>query len=149
MIADRLRTLGDQYERQHGEHQLESWLSSLIFNQNPASTFSTGFTSISTTLQGLPQKVSEIFRIGYYLLKVLTADLGPNVNKLPREDMYRQWTLFERLWDIVMKTVSPWIWEHGEWVGQLLCYSCFLIDVVYISRSQSDLGSILVTMVTL
>jgi len=121
MIADRLRTLGDQYERQHGEQQLESWLSSLIFNQNPASTFSTGFTSISTTLQALPQKVSEIFRIGYFLLKVLTADLGPNVNKLPREDMYRQWTLFERLWDIVMKTVSPWIWEHGEWVGQLLC----------------------------
>lgn len=121
MIADRLRTLGDQYERQHGEQQLESWLSSLIFNQNPASTFSTGFTSISTTLQGLPQKVSEIFRIGYFLLKVLTADLGPNVNKLPREDIYRQWTLFERLWDIVMKTVSPWIWEHGEWVGQLLC----------------------------
>ena len=110
MIADRLRTLGDQYERQHGEHQLKNWLSSLIFNQNPASTFST-----------LPQKVSEIFRIGYYLLKMLTADLGPNVNKLPREDMYRQWTLFERLWDIVMKTVSPWIWEHGEWVGQLLC----------------------------
>jgi len=110
MIADRLRTLGDQYERQHGEHQLESWLSSLIFNQNPASTFST-----------LPQKVSEIFRIGYYLLKMLTADLGLNVNKLPREDMYRQWTLFERLWDIVMKTVSPWIWEHGAWVGQLLC----------------------------
>ena len=111
MIADRIRTIGDRYERQYGEHQLESWLSAIIFSQNPAST---GFTSM---LWGRLQKVREIFQTGYCLLKVLTAECGLNVNKLPQED--KQWTLFQRLLDMMMNIVSPSFLEHhGGWVGQ-------------------------------
>lgn len=65
--------------------------------------------------------------MGYYLLEVLTDEFGPNVDKLPQED--KRWTLFQKLWDVMMNAVAPWIWEQGGWVGQLAVY-CPVIDIV-------------------
>ena len=126
LIADRIRSIGDRYARQFDEHQLERRLTSIILGQNPANT---GFASVLATLRGCLswQKVSEIFQIGYYLLELLTAEFGQDVNKLPQED--KRWTLFQKLWDVMMNAVAPWIWEHGRRVGQFALY-CFHIDNV-------------------
>ena len=115
MIADRIRSIGDSYARKYGEEQLETRLMSLILSQNPANM---NLTSVLSVVRGCLswQKVSEIFWVGYNLLEMLTAEFGPHVHKLPQED--KRWALFQKLWEVMMSTVAPWIWEHGGGVGK-------------------------------
>ena len=90
MIADRLKSIGDDLESEYGRTKLEDLataISDMVLNSNLSW-----------------RRVAEIFKL---LCKVMEA----------RTRYDDQFSLFEKAWYCLIDSVVPWIQDRGGWVS--------------------------------
>lgn len=114
-IAERLKVIGDRLNEQHTQEELEELILSFVRIPIPANGIE-HFMAILNSLRNRLTwtRVVELFQVCYRLIEMLSDVVGTKPQFADE-----RWTLFERLWDFIVNTLTRWVWQHGGWVRPL------------------------------
>ena len=89
-------------------------LQHLLSLDNPQMVIQFFSAQLRQMLRGLSwQSIGKVFHLSYHLFELLTKIFGPSPEMTEGTP---EWREISELWDLIVATITRWIWSNGGWV---------------------------------